>query len=87
MTGHISGRAIVVEPPKDQGDRFLIVSVRIECDGCGSHQFQLAGHHLRALRDLCVDFIKEFPELTGTDDGVQKVARRQYRKKIDPSRN
>jgi hypothetical protein len=93
QTAHVLGRAILVEtldePP------VLLIVLDIDCPVCGGFQayrqkdgplqVQVAGHHLRALRDLLVDFIEEHPDLVGRDEDTRTVSRRTYA--ITPENN
>jgi hypothetical protein len=62
---HSTARIFLV----DQADRapFLFVEVIIDCPSYGLQRIQVAGHHLRMLRDICIDAIDQHPELTGSE--------------------
>lgn len=76
IQSHVTGRIIVAE--SREGDRRLFLQVDVDCPECGHFAFQLPGHHLRPLRDLCLDAIDRHPDLTGTDAGLQILKKTEF---------
>lgn len=88
----LTGQAIKITLPAMDGEpaaETLIVEVAIDCPQCGSHRVRFAGHHLRALRDLFIEFIDLHPTLTGEEAGIEVVNRLQFGGQggSDPSMN
>jgi len=81
------GVATMVELP--DGERFLLVEITIDCPVCGRHTIHVAGHHLRAIRDLMIEFMDLHPDLTGKDGDIQTIERLQIqgRGPDDPTKN
>ena len=50
----------------------------IECEICGHHRVKIAGHHLRALRNLIIETIDLHPTLCGEESGIEVVKRLQW---------
>lgn len=44
--------------------QLLLIDVTIDCPLCGAQRFQVAGHHLKLVRDICTEAIDAHPELT-----------------------
>ncbi len=59
---HTTSRIYVVQPV--EGPSFLLVEVSIDCPVCGQQTLQLAGHHLRLVRDVILEAMDRHPELT-----------------------
>jgi hypothetical protein len=57
------------------GRQALVVQIDIDCPQCGTFALQLAGHHLRTVRDALVEMIDLHPTLTGKDEDVTHVSR------------
>lgn len=49
------------------GGRALYAEIVIDCPECGRQVIRVAGHHLKAIRDFCLDTIDAYPELTGKE--------------------
>ena len=59
-------RAYAVDATID-GQRTVLVQIEIDCAECGTVQLLIPGHHLRTVRDICIDQLDHFPEFaTGT---------------------
>ena len=56
-------RLYVIHPP-DGGRPFLLLELLLDCPLCGQQRIQLAGHHLKMVRDIAIEAIDAFPELT-----------------------
>lgn len=56
------------------GEATLVIEVAVDCPICGPHTLRFAGHHLRTLRDLVIEFIDLHPALAGpeTRDAVRE---------------
>ena len=76
VQAHTKGTATAVELPN--GERFLLVEIAIDCPVCGPQVIRLAGHHLRAVRDLLIEFIDLHPESTGKDGDIQTIDRLRW---------
>ncbi len=88
----ITGTATVITIPAldDQPEvSTLIVDVVIDCPDCGHHHVRYAGHHLRSIRDLLVQWIDEYPELCGKEGGAKMAERLSFKTTggSDPSVN
>lgn len=42
----------------------LVVEFDIHCPACGEQRIRIAGHHLKMIRDICIQAIDQHPELT-----------------------
>ena len=73
---HLTGHAIVATFP--DGAQALFVQIAIDCPACGRAEWQVAGHHLRALRKLIDEFIDLHPELVGEESGMEVVQRMTF---------
>ena len=47
----------------------------VDCPDCGQHAVRYAGHHLRSIRDLLVQWIDEYPDLCGKEGGAKLAER------------
>lgn len=56
-----------VVTPLDGSAPFLFVEFLIDCPECGVDRIRIAGHHLKMVRDVCLEAIDEHPELVGKD--------------------
>jgi len=65
----VTTRSFAVEEPS--GARYLVAEIRIDCPSCGQHVIHIAGHHLRSIRDFCIQTIDEYPGLTGSEPKVE----------------
>lgn len=75
-------------PPEAGGGQLLVVDITIDCPVCGTYLLQVAGHHLKAIRDFLVETIDQYPELTGKDGDYAAVEKLQIRGPgNDPSRS
>ena len=89
------GRAIKIVLAPDPAapvavpEETLVLEYSIDCDLCGQHTVRLAGHHLRALRNLLVETIDLHPGLCGEDSGIEVASRLSFSGKTggDPSVN
>ena len=88
IKARVGGKAIVIEWPNNPV-KLLVVEIDIDCPECGQYQVRVMGHHLRAIRDLLIEFIDLHPELTGTDQGVERIesSRWEGRGGGDPTQN
>lgn len=57
------------------GEEFLLVTVKIVCPICGTIEMEMPGHHLRALRNLFVEYVDLYPHLTNKQDELRVLAR------------
>lgn len=74
---HLTAKAILISHPEIEG-QLLAVEIDIDCPDCGVAHLRLAGHHLKAVRDICLEFIDLYPELTGKEAGLQVLKRLQW---------
>jgi len=90
LQAQTKGTATRVDLPN--GDRFLLVEITTDCPACGPQAcphcgapqtIRLAGHHLRAVRDLMIEFIDLHPELTGKDGDIHTIERLQMQGRSD----
>ena len=73
----VTGRAILIQLPDDP-EEMLIVEIEIECPSCGQHAIRLAGHHLRAIRNLLMEFVDLHPNLCGDEAGMKVLNRMKF---------
>ena len=64
--------------PSAPPDETLFLEYTIDCQICGTHTVLLAGHHLRALRNLLIETIDRDPGLCGEESGIEVVQRLQF---------
>lgn len=64
----IDSKIYMIQPV--EGDPFVLVEIDIACPVCGSQRLQLAGHHLRTVRDVCIQAIDDYPELTRVESTI-----------------
>lgn len=89
----IRGQAIKVQfaplAPNEPPVETLFVDIAIECPDCGTHQVRFAGHHLRTLRNLLIEFIDLHPTLCGEEEKSTVRERLEYsgQPPQDPSAN
>ena len=85
---HLVGRAILITHPEAPG-KLLVVEIDIDCPDCGQQTIKVVGHHLKALRNLLMEFIDLHPDLTGDDAGIEVLNRINFSGSStpDPSRN
>lgn len=62
MESHATSRVILVQTPGEPD--VLVVEFIIDCPICGPQRITVAGHHLRLIRDVAVDTVDAYPELT-----------------------
>ena len=77
----LTGRSIkIVLTPEGTAPppEMLLLEIDIDCEQCGQHSLRLAGHHLRALRNLLVETIDLHPTLGGDESGIEVVKRLQF---------
>lgn len=74
LKSHTTGKAIVISFP-DQEEKLLVVEITLDCPSCGAHTVKFAGHHLRAIRDLMIEFCDLHPDLIGPEAGLQVLKR------------
>lgn len=81
-TNTIIGRSVVITLAEtdDQGQpiQALVQEIEIDCEGCGRHLVRFAGHHLRAIRNLLLQTIDQFPELCGDEAGLKLKEKLEY---------
>lgn len=83
-----AGKAVLMEMPAEAGGgKLLVVEIEITCPDCGHQQHRFAGHHLKAIRDLVIEWIDQFPELCGGEH--KEISRTSYQgtPPTDPSVN
>ena len=82
--GTITGKAIVAHTP--DGD-LLVGAVEGACPLCGPFELLIPGHHMKALRDLLIEWCDTFPDLTGTT--VTRIDDYSFRSRgpTDPAAN
>lgn len=71
-------KIVLATPPGAPEAALLLVEVAIDCPECGQHVVRFAGHHLRALRNLLVEFIDLHPDLCGDESGIEVLSRLQF---------
>ena len=78
MQSRVKGTATKVT--LTDGQEFLLVEIAIDCPSCGRYLIPIAGHHLRAVRDVLIEMIDLHPDpkLTGTDAGLKVLERLQF---------
>ena len=78
MESRVKGTATKITLPS--GQEFLVVEVAIDCPSCGRYLLPIAGHHLRAVRDVLIEMIDLHPDpkLTGTDAGLKILERLRF---------
>ncbi len=54
---------IIMAEPTD-GPPFLLAVFVIDCPFCGRQLIEIAGHHMRVIRDVLVQAIDQYPALT-----------------------
>jgi len=69
IESRVRGEAIKATFP--DGQEVLYVQLHIDCPECGQHTVRFAGHHLRVLRNLFIEFIDLHPELCGDESSIQ----------------
>lgn len=62
MESHATSRVIIVQTPGEPD--VLVVEFIIDCPLCGRQRITIAGHHLRMIRDVAVDTVDAYPDLT-----------------------
>jgi hypothetical protein len=62
------------------GQEFLMIEIAVDCPSCGRYLIPIAGHHLRAVRDVLIEMIDLHPDpkLTGTDAGLKILERLRF---------
>lgn len=86
MESHTKGVATKVTLP--DGREFVVIEIEIDCPACGHYALQVAGHHLRAVRDIVIEMIDLHPDLTGRDDDLQVLERLRFDSRPgDPTQN
>ena len=85
---HLVGRAILITHPEALG-KLLVVEIDIDCPDCGQQTIKVVGHHLKALRNLLMEFIDLHPDLTGDEAGIEVLNRINFSGSStpDPTRN
>lgn len=68
----------VAEVTLPDGRQFLLVEITIDCPACGKYKLQIAGHHLRLVRDILIETIDLHPDLTGKDNDLQVLERLRF---------
>lgn len=71
------GKTIVISHPEVEGE-LLVVEVEIDCPDCGKVGYQFMGHHLKAVRNILIEYCDQYPQLTGSDAGLEVVKRLQF---------
>lgn len=77
----VIGRTILITMPATPDEpevSALIEEIEIACPQCGTHTIRLAGHHLRAIRNLLIEAIDRHPDLCGSDSGIAVVNRMEF---------
>ena len=69
MTETVKSRSLARIYVVDDGEgKFLMVEFLIDCPACGQQRIQIDGHHLKMVRDTCIDAIDQHPELCGVGE-------------------
>lgn len=79
------GTAMATELP--DGRKFLTVAITIDCPVCGQLTLQLAGHHLRALREFLTSTIDEFPDLCLKEGDVRALETLRFEGRVTNPEN
>lgn len=83
---HLTGKAIIVShPDHPEIAPVMLVEISIDCPTCGEQHLQVAGHHLRALRDLIIEFIDLHPNMVGEEAGITRVGRTTFAGTASPT--
>lgn len=77
-------RAIVVKPVDGSHPPFLVLEIEIACAACGGTDFQVHGHHVKALHETLAEILLEHPELCGS--GGREVSRTSWVATVDPKK-
>lgn len=86
IQSRLTGKAILVSHPAHPDIApVMLVEVDIDCPICGEQHIQIAGHHMRALRDLLVEFIDAHPNLRGEETGIEVVNRLTFEGTASPA--
>lgn len=75
IQSHFKVAGWILQPP--EGEKFLTIQIEVDCPACGTLQYEIPGHHLRAIRDIAIDFIDRYPELTGIE-GKEVISRMTF---------
>jgi hypothetical protein len=85
METKVVGRIFKIESP--DGAACLLVEIKIDCPFCGEQVIEVAGHHLKVIRDILIEAIDLHPELTGPEARVIDSYTMKAQAPKDPSRN
>ena len=62
VESHVRSQIIMAEPVV--GSPFVFAQFEIDCPFCGQQVIQIAGHHMRLIRDVLIEAIDKYPALT-----------------------
>lgn len=62
VESRVRSQIIMVDPV--EGAPFLLAEFTIDCPFCGAQRIQIAGHHMRLIRDVLIQAIDDYPALT-----------------------
>lgn len=83
-----NGHCTSVKVALPSGEEFLMLEITIDCPACGQYTMRIAGHHLRMIRDMLIETIDQYPDLTGKDGDVQVLNRLRAAGPVgDPTNN
>lgn len=72
---HVTAKTILVG---DGDAALLLIEFILDCPACGHQQIQIAGHHLRLIRDVLIAAIDAYPALTGKESGYRVLDRLKF---------
>lgn len=85
LRSHLTGKALIVSHPDHPTVApVMLVEIDIDCPMCGEQHLQIAGHHLRALRNLIIEFIDLHPDMTGEEAGITNIGRTTFEGTASP---
>jgi hypothetical protein len=81
----ITGQIIKVDGPA--GEEAVIVQLEVDCPLCGTFTIQIRDHHLANLRDLIIEAMDLYPELTKAPKVSQREDFKFAGRPHDPTAN
>jgi hypothetical protein len=85
MRAHTTSLIVAAELPNGQTE--LTVVIQTDCPHCGDCRWILPGHHLKTLRDVLIEAIDLYPELSGLEPVKAKTERIVIQGGGDPTTN
>jgi len=80
MHSKVTATGFITDPDTPQA--VLVVTIEIDCQECGKGMIRIPGHHLKAIRDIAIQYCDRFPALTpGT---VTLVSKTDFSGRIPP---